>query len=55
MQIQTVKQNKNNYLVNDEVFVPFDEGNKDYQEVQKYIEEGGIVKEIPEEERVENY
>jgi prolyl oligopeptidase PreP (S9A serine peptidase family) len=49
--IQTVKKqvNENNeligYLVDDTKSVPLAEGNRDYQEVQKYIEDGGIVEE----------
>jgi hypothetical protein len=57
--IQTVKKqvNENNelvgYLVDGTKSVPLAEGNRDYQEVQKYIEDGGIVEEAYTKEELE--
>lgn len=45
MEIETLKQTKNGYLINDSIFVPDDIGNSDYQAIQKWITEGGIVEE----------
>jgi hypothetical protein len=43
MQITKVEQQKNGYLVNEAIFVPQAEQNADYQAIQKWIVEGGIV------------
>jgi len=43
MQIQKVKQQKNGYLVNDSIFVPSDPKNSDFQKIQKWIAEGGVI------------
>lgn len=43
MNIQTVKDQKGLYLVNDILSVPKNPLNKDYQEVQQWIANGGIV------------
>jgi hypothetical protein len=57
--IQTVKKqvDENNelvgYLVDGIKSVPLAEGNRDYQEVQKYIADGGIVEEAYTEEELE--
>ena len=43
MLIETVKQTQSGYVVNSVLFVPNDEGNRDYQSIQKWIAEGGVV------------
>lgn len=43
MQIETVKELKNGYLVNDSMSVPSDPKNSDFQKIQKWIAEGGAV------------
>ena len=43
MQITKVKEQKNGYLVNDSIFVPNAQDNSDYQAVQKWIADGGVV------------
>ena len=43
MGIQKIKQTKNGYLVNESTFVPNDPYNTDYQAVQEWIAEGGVV------------
>ena len=43
VQIQSVKDNKENYIINGVVFVPKNEENSDYQRIQKWIVEGGTV------------
>ena len=43
MQITTVKKQKSGYLVNSSIFVPNDIYNSDYQAIQKWIGNGGIV------------
>ena len=45
MIIKTVEKFKNIYLVNGKICVPLCKENKDYLEIQKWILEGGIVKE----------
>jgi hypothetical protein len=57
--IQTVKKqvDENNelvgYLVDGKMSVPISESNRHYQEVQKYISDGGIVEEAYTEEELE--
>jgi len=41
--INTVKQQENGWLVNGNMSVPDDKGNRHYQEVQEWIAEGGVV------------
>lgn len=41
--ITSVKQKENGFLVNDTLFVPNDTDNRDFQALQKWIEEGGVV------------
>ena len=43
MQIQKVKELEKIYLVNDSIAVPKNPDNSDYQRIQKWIAEGGIV------------
>jgi len=43
MQITKVQEQKNGYLVNDSIFVPNAQDNSDYQAVQKWIADGGVV------------
>lgn len=43
MNIDTVKLQSNGYLVNNTMSVPNDTANSDYQKVQEWIKEGGIV------------
>lgn len=43
MNIETIKQNQNGYLINNSILVPNDTTNSDYQKIQKLIEEGFIV------------
>lgn len=43
MEIGKIKFQKNGFLVNDAVFVPEASDNSDYQKIQKWIAEGGIV------------
>ena len=43
MQIQKVKEQEKIYLVNDSIAVPKNPDNSDYQRIQKWIAEGGIV------------
>ncbi len=43
MQITKVEQQKNGYLVNETMFVPQAEQNSDYQSIQRWISDGGIV------------
>lgn len=43
MQITKVQEQKNGYLVNDSIFVPNAQDNSDYQAIQKWIADGGIV------------
>lgn len=43
MQIETIKQLKNGYLVNGSMSVPNDTKNSDFQKIQKWIAEGGVV------------
>ena len=43
MNIEKIKQIQTGYLVNDTTFVPNDPGNTDYQAVQKWIDQGGVV------------
>lgn len=43
MQIEKVKEFETNYLVNNSICVPKAEENSDYQQIQKWIAEGGIV------------
>ena len=43
MEILTVKQLENVYLVNENMSVPMMEGNRHYQMVQEYIANGGVV------------
>lgn len=43
MQIETVKNSGNGFLVNGISFVPNASSNRDFQEIQKWIEDGGVV------------
>jgi hypothetical protein len=43
MQITKVQKQKNGYLVNDSMSVPIAQDNSDYQAVQKWIADGGVV------------
>jgi hypothetical protein len=43
MFIETVKQTQNGYLINNSTFVPNDPSNTDYQAVEEWIAEGGVV------------
>jgi len=43
MNIQTVKYQGKNYLVNNQIVVPNEIGNRDYKKVQEWINEGGVV------------
>lgn len=43
MNIQTVKISGNGYLINEKVYVPSDSKNKDYQEIQEWIANGGVM------------
>ena len=43
MQITKVQEQKNGYLVNDSIFVPFAQNNSDYQTIQKWIANGGAI------------
>lgn len=43
MQIETLKELKNGYLVNGSIFVPSDPKNSDFQKIQKWIDENGAV------------
>ena len=43
MNIEKIKQIQNGYLVNELIFVPNDPYNTDYQAVQEWIAEGGVV------------
>lgn len=43
MQIQTVKQTKSGYLLNESSFVPNNQDNSDYQAIQEWIAKGGVV------------
>ena len=43
MQITKVQEQKNGYLVNHSIFVPNAQDNSDYQAIQKWIADGGIV------------
>lgn len=43
MQITKVQERKNGYLVNDSIFVPNAQDNSDYQAVQKWIADGGVI------------
>lgn len=43
MKIEKVKFQKNGFLVNDAVFVPEASDNYDYQKIQKWIDDGGVV------------
>lgn len=43
MMIETVKNLSNSYLVNGSIFIPKDPSNRDYQEIQKWIDNGGIL------------
>lgn len=43
MEIQSVKDDGINYILNDVIFVPKNEENSDYQKIQKWIATGGIV------------
>jgi hypothetical protein len=43
MQITKVQEQKNGYLVNDSIFVPNAQENSDYQAIQKWIADGGII------------
>jgi len=43
MKITKVQEQKNSYLVNDSIFVPNAQDNSDYQAVQKWIADGGVV------------
>ncbi len=43
MQITKVQQQKNGYLVNNAIFVPEAKENSDYQKINQWIVEGGIV------------
>lgn len=43
MQITKVQEQKNGYLVNDSIFVPNAQDNSDYQAIQKWIADGGVV------------
>lgn len=43
MKIEKVKFQKNGFLVNDAVFVPEASDNSDYQKIQKWIDDGGVV------------
>lgn len=45
MKIETVKYSGSNYLVNGSINIPSDPRNSDYQSVQKWIANGGIVEE----------
>ncbi len=42
MTITKVKLLQNGYAVNDLIFVPNDEKNAEYQQVQVWIEQGGV-------------
>lgn len=42
MQIEILKELKNTFLINNELSVPKDSSNTDYQAIQKYIANGGI-------------
>ena len=58
--INSVKLQSDGYLVNGILSVPMSEGNRDYQEVQKWIKNGGVVEpeftqaELSENARTEN-
>ena len=55
MQINSVKQKDNGFLVNGSFIVPNDPKNSDYQEIQKWIASGGsIVPEFTKEEEKKN-
>lgn len=55
MLIETTKQTQNGYLVNDSISVPNDPTNSDYQAIQEWIANGGIVQpEFTEEELLKN-
>jgi hypothetical protein len=43
MEIESVKEFKETYLVNEYISVPKNSDNSDYQRVQKWISDGGIV------------
>lgn len=43
MEISTVKQGQNGYLINNSTFAPNDPSNIDYQAVQEWIAGGGVV------------
>lgn len=43
MQINTVKKISSGFLLNDSAFAPEDLENSDYQAIQKWISEGGII------------
>lgn len=43
MEISKLKKTKEGYLVNDATYVPYNQNNSDYQKIQKWISEGGIV------------
>lgn len=43
MEIAKVKEAQLSYLVNDSFWVPKDQNNRHYQQIQKWIAEGGVV------------
>ena len=43
MQISSVKLMSGSYLINNSISVPQDQANSDYQAIQKWIAEGGVV------------
>lgn len=46
MQIQKVKEQEKIYLINDAIAVPKNPDNSDYQRIQKWIADGGIVEKV---------
>ena len=55
MKIESVKLQNGGYVINDNLFVPAAEGNRDYRAVQKWIADGGNVEpEFSEEKILQN-
>lgn len=48
MQIETVKDNGDVFIINDQFFVPKDIKNRHYKAIQKWVAEGGVVEIITE-------